>query len=88
MAQGKNFSLQGCPNSKEVWHEEKKGNEKGKHGSGSLHTTALQYSPASTRTDFLVGKDSRSGHLHPQANSDPSDRVRTRSEPSRHPDLA
>ena len=52
MAQSKNFSLQSYPNSKEVWHEEKKGNEKDKHGSGSLHTTALQIRPLQQEWTF------------------------------------
>jgi hypothetical protein len=42
MAQGKDFSLQSCPSSEAVWHGEKQGDEKGNHGSGSLHAAALQ----------------------------------------------
>jgi hypothetical protein len=42
MAQGKDFSLQGCPSSEAGWHGEKQGDEKSKHGSNSLHAPALQ----------------------------------------------
>jgi hypothetical protein len=42
MTQGKNFSLQSCPSSEAGWHGEKQGDEKGKHGSGRLHTAAMQ----------------------------------------------
>jgi hypothetical protein len=42
MAQGKDFSLQSCPSSEARWHGEKQGGEKVKHGSGSLHSAALQ----------------------------------------------
>jgi hypothetical protein len=42
MAQGNDFSLQSCPSSQAGWRGEKQGDEKGKHGSGSLHAPALQ----------------------------------------------
>ena len=42
MTQGKDFSLQSCPSSEAGWHGEEQGDEKGKHGSGSLHAAALQ----------------------------------------------
>jgi hypothetical protein len=42
MAQGKDFSLQTCPSSEAGWRGEKQEDEKGKHGSGSLHAVALQ----------------------------------------------
>jgi hypothetical protein len=42
MAQAKDFCLQSCPSSKTGWHGEKQGDEKGKHGSSSLHAVALQ----------------------------------------------
>ena len=42
MTQGKDFSLQSCPSSEAGWHGEKQGDEKSKHGSGSLHTAAVQ----------------------------------------------
>jgi hypothetical protein len=42
MTQGKDFSLQSCPSSEAGWHREKQRDEKGEHGSGSLHTAALQ----------------------------------------------
>ncbi len=45
MAQGKDFSLQSCPSSEAGWHREKQRDEKGNHGSGSLHTAASQIQP-------------------------------------------
>jgi hypothetical protein len=42
MAQGKDFSLRTCPSSEASWRREKQEDEKGKHGSGSLHAVALQ----------------------------------------------
>jgi hypothetical protein len=42
MAQGKDFNLQTCPSSEASWRGEKREDEKGKHGSGSLHAVALQ----------------------------------------------
>jgi hypothetical protein len=42
MTQGKDFSLHSEPRSEERRHGEKQGDEKGKHGSGSLHTWAWQ----------------------------------------------
>jgi hypothetical protein len=42
MTQGKDFSLQSYPRSEERRHGEKQEDEKGKHGSGSLHAAASQ----------------------------------------------
>jgi hypothetical protein len=42
MMQGKDFSLQSKLRSEERRHGEKQGDEKGKHGSGSLHAAASQ----------------------------------------------
>ena len=44
-AQGKDFNLRSCPSSESGWHEEKQGDKKRKHGSGSLHAEALQIQP-------------------------------------------
>jgi hypothetical protein len=45
MTQGKDFSLQSCPSSDAGWHIGKQRDEKGEHGSGSLHTAAAQIQP-------------------------------------------
>src|SRR5258706_14591723 len=42
MTQGKDFSLQSCPSSEVGWHGEKQTDDKGRHGSRSLHAAALQ----------------------------------------------
>jgi hypothetical protein len=42
MAQGQDFSLESDPSSEASGHGEKQGDEKGKHGSGSLHAAASQ----------------------------------------------
>ena len=42
MTRGRDFSLQSCPSSEAGWQGEKQRYEKGKHGSGSLHTVAVQ----------------------------------------------
>ena len=42
MTQGKDFSLQSYTRSQERRHGEKQGDEKGKHGSGSLHAATSQ----------------------------------------------
>jgi hypothetical protein len=55
MAQGKDFSSQGCPSSEAGWHGEKQGDGKSKHGSSSLHAPRFTNSTVSIRTAFLVG---------------------------------
>jgi hypothetical protein len=45
MTQSKDFSLQSSPMSEADWHGEEQGDEKGKHGSGRVHTAASQIQP-------------------------------------------
>ncbi len=52
MTHGKDFSLQSCPSSEAGWHGEKQKNEKGKHGSGSLHTADSQIQPLQEERTF------------------------------------
>lgn len=52
MAQDKDFSLQTCPSSEAGWHREKQRDERGKHGSGSLHTVASQIQPLQERASW------------------------------------
>jgi hypothetical protein len=45
MTEGKNFSLSSGPSSEAGSDSKKQGDEKGKHGSDSLHTASVQTQP-------------------------------------------